>query len=197
MEPLNELPGGVWTLAAAFITAVTSVSVAIAPRWVEARERIRQRYGAATGVLTEWLELPYRIARRTSDDPEVLAGLAQLGHELQERTARTQAEMAADHRRLGALYTEVLGVVRSKAGQAASAAWNRPPVSSASAMNVGNLTPDSGELKELITLWGCVGTIRLAPWRLAFVLPELLLSRGTWNRYGRLSVAVRHTRSQK
>lgn len=178
-------------MGAAFITAVTTVTVAITPRWLESRDRIRHRYSNATALLAEWIELPYRIARRTSDKPDVLATLAEVGHDLQERTARIRSEMAADHGPLGVVYGRALETIRKRAGTSANDAWDRSPVSGGAEMRIGSIVQEQTALEHLITAWSCVGSYRLLPYRLFFVLPESLRGAGEWNRYARLSSILR------
>lgn len=53
--------------------------------------------------MTAWGEYPWRIRRRTSDQPEVLAALADRGHDLQEALADREAWCAAEHEVMGQL----------------------------------------------------------------------------------------------
>jgi len=189
-EALNEIPGGLWTLGAAFLTAVSSVAVAVTPRRLEAREQIRQRYAATTEVLASWIELPYRIARRTSDQPGTLQQLAETAHDLQERTANTQAWVAADSRTLGYLYVRVVTVVRDKSGTAAHESWARPHVATPEGMNVGQLVSEQHELDELLTAWTCLAGIRIGWSRLLLLLPKRLLLAGEWNKCARVATLL-------
>lgn len=191
MGDLGELPGGLWTLSAAFLTAVASVTVAVLPRWAQTRERIRERYAASTEILAAWIELPYRIARRTSDDPTTLGSLATRGHDLQEDTANMLAWVASDSRVMGDLYTRVVTVVRRRCGSSAQSAWCRPSTATPSMMNVGSLIEGQHELIELLTAWARQAAIRVGASRVLLWLPTRILLAGSWNRSARLDKILR------
>ena len=100
-------------------------------------ERVRQGYADATRALVAFAEFPYRIRRRTSDDPETLAALASLGHEMQESLACHQGWVAGEHPVMLKLYEQLLAEMRSAVGPAANAAWGEVPIRSPQAMVLG------------------------------------------------------------
>lgn len=101
----------------------------------------RSAYAEVVAALTAWGEYPYRIRRRTSNDPEVLAGLASYGHELQERLARNSGWVHADSPTMGRLLDEVRAEMAALTAPWLEDAWNSAPISAAREMNLGAWGP--------------------------------------------------------
>jgi len=140
----------VWALVLAALPVTGGVVAALVPRWAEVREQRRTRYAEAVESLLAWAEFPYRIARRVGDDAGILAGLAALGHELQERLAFHCTWASAESQLVGDLYQCVMDELRPMIGQAANEAWLRSPVSCAADMNIGDLGIDHARLVSLL-----------------------------------------------
>lgn len=121
--------GLIGALAAAALTfAITRAS--------EAAARRRDGYAEATKELLAWAEYPFRIRRRTSDYPEELTRLANVGHDLQQNLRYRQVWITSENSWLGKIFAEVradLGVI---IGPACTDAWNTPPITTASGMNL-------------------------------------------------------------
>lgn len=83
----------------------------------------RREYTAAARVLTAWAEYPWRIRRRTSDQPEVLAALADRGHDLQETLADREAWCAAEHEVMGQLMAHLRTALSVPVRPAIEKAW--------------------------------------------------------------------------
>jgi hypothetical protein len=154
----------VWKFALAGLSVVGAIVVATVPRWSEARERRRTRYAEAVEALIAWAEFPYRIARRIGDDPQTLADLTKLGHELQERLTFVGAWVTAESAMMGNLYRDVVGALRCVVGSASSDAWRRPPIFTADEMNVGNLGIDGEAVAALATRVAMASRVRFG-WR--------------------------------
>jgi hypothetical protein len=101
----------------------------------------RDRYADAVKVLVARLEYPYRIRRRTSDEPEVLASLVTIGHDLQERIAEMRAWIASEDQLLSQIFDQCLARLDGPVGQACNQAWNSPPITSAAEMNLNGFGP--------------------------------------------------------
>lgn len=83
----------------------------------------RREYTAAARALTAWAEYPWRIRRRTSDQPEVLAALADRGHDLQETLADREAWCAAEHEVMGQLMAHLRTQLSVPVRPAIEQAW--------------------------------------------------------------------------
>jgi hypothetical protein len=115
----------------------------------------RDSYAAAVEAVVAWCEYPYRIRRRTDDEPATLAGLANLGHDLQERLARHRAWVSAENSAVGQVFDQVITAVRVPVGRASAEAWNTSPVTTAQGMNVtpfgpGDLSQDLNRLNVAV-----------------------------------------------
>jgi hypothetical protein len=99
-----------------------------------AAEVRRDGYAEAMKTLVAFQEFPYRIRRRTSDEPEVLAALAERGHDMQERLAYWQLWLDTEHKTLGRTYRTASTSVRNCITPYVRDAWQRPPVTIAANM---------------------------------------------------------------
>lgn len=122
----------------ALLTALATTAVA---RSNAAADRRRVRYAEAVATLVAWIELPYRVRRRTSDDPTTLTALADRGHELQERMAFDQAWINTQSVDVGEAYKEARVSIGPLVGGAVRSAWDSPPVTSPSEMNLDDWGP--------------------------------------------------------
>ena len=120
--------------------SAAAVSVILA-KLGDAAARRRAGYAEAIAALVAWSEYPYRIRRRTSDDPEVLADLAALGCDLQERLVHAETWVTCEHPATAEVWRQVRGAIGAEVGPACQQAWEEPPVASASGMNLGSWGP--------------------------------------------------------
>lgn len=96
----------------------------------------RDRYAEAVGLLVARIEYPYRIRRRVDDDATTLAALAELGHDLQERLARTQAWVATESRAVADVFDACVRNLDMPFKAACRQAWEAPPIAAAAQMNL-------------------------------------------------------------
>lgn len=115
-----------WLTIVGSVVAVLLSSSAVAAAFGAVRagaaER-RREYTAAARALTAWAEYPWRIRRRTSDRPEVLAALADRGHDLQETLADREAWCAAEHEVMGQLIAHLRAQLSVPVRPAIEQAW--------------------------------------------------------------------------
>jgi hypothetical protein len=115
-----------WLTIVGSVVAVLLSSSAVAAAFGAVRagaaER-RREYTAAARALTAWAEYPWRIRRRTSDQPEVLAALAERGHDLQETLADREAWCAAEHEVMGQLMAHLRTELSVPVRPAIEKAW--------------------------------------------------------------------------
>ena len=145
------------------IALATAVGTQIISRLSDTASRRRDRYSALVRTLVAWTEFPYRVRRRVDDNPTTLAGLAAIGHELQERLAGDQAWVLAESRYVGKVYIEVRRAINKQVGPAITDAWNLPPVSRPSEMVLGTWGPNTAVTADLDRLEASVG--RRFGWR--------------------------------
>jgi hypothetical protein len=101
----------------------------------------REGYATAVRSLIARAEYPYRVRRRVSDNPDVLAALVGRGHDLQEQLAACRTWVRAEHRVVGSLFEKALADIDTGVNPATGDAWNQPPISAASGMNLGGWGP--------------------------------------------------------
>lgn len=101
----------------------------------------REGYANAVRVLIARAEYPYRVRRRVSDDPDVLAGLVERGHDLQEQLAACRTWVASEHRVLGAMFEKALSDIDATVKLATGDAWNQEPIITAAGMNLNGWGP--------------------------------------------------------
>lgn len=101
----------------------------------------REGYANAVRSLIARGEYPYRVRRRVSDDAYVLSALVERGHDLQEQLAACRTWVASEHRVLGQLFEKALTTIDTTVGPAIKDAWDNPPISSATGMNLNGWGP--------------------------------------------------------
>jgi hypothetical protein len=115
-----------WLTILGSVVAVLLSSSAVAAAFGAVRAGAAERrcgYTAAARALTAWAEYPWRIRRRTSDQPEVLADLADRGHDLQETLADREAWCAAEHEVMGQLMAHLRTELSVPVRPAIEKAW--------------------------------------------------------------------------
>ncbi len=110
----------------------------------DANRRLRRDgYAEAVAALYSWYEYPYEVRRRTSDDPETLDRLVRLGHQNQQRIARSLAWVAGDNQGAFTHYRDTVDSVKDGVGDWTRDAWDSAPIQAASEMNLGGWGPES------------------------------------------------------
>jgi hypothetical protein len=124
------------TVIAALMTAIiTSIRSAAAAR--------RERYSDATAHLAAWTEFPFRVRRRTSDAAATLTALADVGHQLQEASARHRGWVAGESRAISGLYDAWLTELQRRTSEPLRQAWESTKVSKPASMNLDGFGPGS------------------------------------------------------
>lgn len=101
----------------------------------------REGYANAVRSLIARGEYPYRVRRRVSDEADVLSALVERGHDLQEQLAACRTWVASEHRVFGGLFEAALAEIDATVGPAIKDAWDNPPISSATGMNLNGWGP--------------------------------------------------------
>lgn len=139
-QELDLLDKVVVPLAVALIgiaaTAFFAVVGALRHRLQQAATVRRDRYAEISKALTAWCEMPYRVRRRTSDAPDVLAGLADRAHDLQERLGLHRAWVKTENGRAAKVFNEILATIGAKVSPAMNDAWTCPKVEEPKDMNL-------------------------------------------------------------
>jgi hypothetical protein len=123
------------------VAALTAIVTMWVTRAGDAANQRRDRYAQAVATLVAWIEFPYRIRRRTDDESATLAGLAAIGHDLQEKLALNQAWISTEHPDMANAYVKARLAVSEFVGPALREAWQTSPVMKASDMNLGGWGP--------------------------------------------------------
>jgi len=123
------------------VAGLTTAVALLITRAGDAANRRRDRYAEAVQTLVAWVEFPYRVRRRTDDEPATLSTLAQLGHDLQERLACHHAWIATEAPWVAISYAQTRSTIGPLVGATTAEAWNTPPATSATAMNLGGWGP--------------------------------------------------------
>src|ERR1035437_1013535 len=116
---------------------IGAAATATLGRLAQAANERRREYSDAVKNLYAWSEYPYRVRRRTSDDPDELARLAGLGHDLQERLRWHETWVASESGWVSSHYRRAMLYISEHIGPAVADAWNHPPSESASGMVLG------------------------------------------------------------
>ena len=101
----------------------------------------RDGYANAVRSLIARAEYPYRVRRRISDDAEVLAGLVERGHNLQEQLAACRTWVSSENRGVGAIFESALSAIDATVNPNTADAWNQPPITAATRMNLAGWGP--------------------------------------------------------
>ena len=114
-------------------------------------DRRRDNYAEAVAVLLSWCEYPFMIRRRVDDEPATLQRLAEHGHQLQERVARSEAWVTAESEKMGTDYSTLVTEVKTAMGPLLKEAWNSSPVNAPAQMILNGWGSDacSGVRQEI------------------------------------------------
>jgi hypothetical protein len=113
-----------------------SVGAALVSQMFASADRRRDNYAEAVAVLLSWCEYPFMIRRRVDDEPTTLQRLADHGHQLQERVARSEAWVTAESEKMGTKYSTLVTKVKAAMGPLLKEAWNSSPASTPTQMNL-------------------------------------------------------------
>lgn len=151
MVPLEVIsaaePAAAWPSWSVFLIAVLSSSVvgaalsSILSNINAAAATRREHYAKVYKVLIRRVEFAYRVRRRVSDDPEVLAELSRLGSDIQEDLAWCLAWVTTESTAVAHVLREVCDAINQEVGPTTCEAWNLPPTSGPTGMNLGDWGP--------------------------------------------------------
>lgn len=136
------------------VAVLTTAGNLVLKRFDAADARRRDQYSVAVATLVAWVEFPYRVRRRVDDDPETLAALAALGHELQERMACHEAWISTDNARASTAFKKARADLSLVVADAIKEAWDSTPVTAAGQMNLGPWGPGAAAAPVIADLQG-------------------------------------------
>lgn len=122
----------------------------------------RQHYSTAVELLAARIEYPYRLRRRTNNNPETLAKLADVGHDVQQRLAQSRAWIAAENAVLGDVFDACLTALDEPFKDACREAWDSEPVTEPSQMNLNGF--GMGDQRRILASMQCALVYRFG-WR--------------------------------
>lgn len=146
------------------VAVLTTAGNLVLKRFDTADGRRRDHYADAVSTLVAWSEFPYRVRRRVDDEPDTMAALAAIGHDLQERLACHEAWISTDSATAAAAFKMARASLAEPVGEAIKDAWDKPPISKASEMNLGTWGPGSVAAPVVTELQGKFAT-RFGPER--------------------------------
>lgn len=135
-------------------------------------ETRRQRYATAVELAAR-IEFPYRIRRRTDEEPETLAKLAEMGHDLQQHLARSRAWVTAENAVSGRAVDACVAALDAPFKAACHEAWESEPVTEPAQMNLNGFGMD--DQTDVVTSMQCALVYRFG-WRRAIPTPGWLPS---------------------
>lgn len=138
------------SLGAAILTNALTWILALRKRTDDNVLRTREQFASAFQVVSEYKELPYAIRRRRSDVPgEERVRISEVMRDIQARLSFYEAWTRAEDPLIGLVYSELLHSLRIVAGRACKEAWDSPPATKDSDMNISTSIVDLSALKPL------------------------------------------------
>lgn len=104
------------------------------------RERRSKTFAEAVTAVEEYLEMPYRIRRRMSS-AEARQELTDEVSSILARMAFHQAWLQIEASSVAGPYATLVATARAEAGAQMSEAWQQPPITADSGMNLGAAYP--------------------------------------------------------
>ncbi|MEU2542350.1 MULTISPECIES: hypothetical protein [Streptomyces] len=101
------------------------------------RERRAKTFAEALTAVEEYLEMPYRIRRRSESSSAVRQQLTDEVSSLLARMAFHQAWLQIEATTVAGPYATLVATARAEAGAQMSLAWQQPPITTDSGMNLG------------------------------------------------------------
>jgi hypothetical protein len=137
--------GWTWTQTAALIVPCIApfgafVTYALNQRAVR-KERRAKTFAEALTAVEEYLEMPYRIRRRPESSSAVRQQLTDEVSGLLARMAFHHAWLQIEASAVAGPYALLVATARAEAGAQMSLAWEQPPLTTDSGMNLGDAYP--------------------------------------------------------
>ena len=101
------------------------------------RERRAKTFAEALTAVEEYLEMPYRIRRRPRSSSAVRQQLTDEVSGLLTQMAFHQAWLEIEASAVTGPYATLVATARAEAGAQMSLAWDQPPITTGSGMNLG------------------------------------------------------------
>lgn len=154
------------TVAAAAIAAFGAVLIHFLGQRKAVRDRKRDIAARGMADALAWLELPFRVRRRVNDEPATVAALADRMHSLQESLLFHLSWLRVELPGAYEAFQALVASAKDCAASPLSAAWDTPPASTPSAMNIGDLGIDRSAVNPQIEHFAATVRRELALWRL-------------------------------
>lgn len=143
-------------------SVVANIVTAVMTSLRASAETRRQRYATAVELLAARIEYPYRIRRRTNNDPQTLAKLGEVGHDLQQRLAQSRAWVAAENAVLGEVFDACVAALDAPFKNACREAWQSDPATEPTQMNLNGF--GMGDQQHVLESMQCALVYRFG-WR--------------------------------
>ncbi|MFJ8543803.1 hypothetical protein ACIRFH_17590 [Streptomyces sp. NPDC093586] len=121
------------------------------------RERRAKTFAEALTTVEEYLEMPYRIRRRPESSSSVRQRLTDEVSGLLARMAFHQAWLQIEASAVAGPYSDLVATARAEAGAQMSLAWQQPPITTDSGMNLGMPYPRDRSIAARAT---CIAMMR-------------------------------------
>ncbi|WP_282795541.1 hypothetical protein [Streptomyces sp. CC224B] len=121
------------------------------------KERRAKTFAEALTTVEEYLEMPYRIRRRPESSSSVRQELTDEVSGLLARMAFHQAWLQIEASAVAGPYSVLVATARAEAGAQMSLAWQQPPITTDSGMNLGVPYPRDRSIAARAT---CIGVMR-------------------------------------
>lgn len=136
------------TLLAALLTGLINIVLARRKSREEECSRIRTIFAEAFAAYASYREYPYVVRRRSPDQPAAeRVRISEQIRQTQERLNYYLAWTKTESADVGQAYAELIRHARTTAGAAMRQAWNTPPATEDSAMNIPGGEVDLANLK--------------------------------------------------
>ncbi|MCC3654028.1 hypothetical protein LIX60_21685 [Streptomyces sp. S07_1.15] len=137
--------GWTWAQTAALIVPCIALAGAVLTYVLNQRAARRERraktFAEALTAVEEYLEMPYRVRRRPESSAAVRQQLTDEVSGLLARMAFHQAWLQIEASSVAGPYATLVATARAEAGAQMSLAWQQPPITTDSGMNLGSAHP--------------------------------------------------------
>ncbi|MFE7729155.1 hypothetical protein ACFU5D_25585 [Streptomyces anthocyanicus] len=134
-----------WAQTAALIVPCIAIAGAVLTYVLNQRaarkERRAKTFAEALTAVEEYLEMPYRIRRRPESSAAVRQQLTDEVSGLLARMAFHQAWLQIEASSVAGPYAALVATARAEAGAQMSLAWQQPPITTDTGMNLGAAYP--------------------------------------------------------
>ena len=136
-------------VVAAIVAGIVSLVTVLVAHERARRDRLREQYADAFRAYASYREFPYVVRRRVEDGAGEHVRISEAFRDVQERLTFWQAWMGLESAHVAREYRKLIDATRDIAGNAIRRAWELPPVTQDTDMNIADYAED---LKRLIPL---------------------------------------------